>query len=451
MSLSGTLLKLAIRNFRSHLLYMFSAGLTIAVAYSGMTLFKLYAIETEKNISTVFEERFMMGDLVIFSGNARPKYPLGTEQRVNLTASEISRETAAKVLSILSREDLAPLASMQVLSFKGMITSGRAVAPFIGRGYELQSALAFRTQKWSWDAIAGIPLETANELNSISLGRRLAEGLGCRIDSQYDCELSGAGFVPRIRPFSCEKSSVKLSTTASSGRLEQKEVGITGIIDGVFQDLDKNIVSAPLPLAQELSGTSNISYFTVKLHPDQSFSVFQKNLTRSFKENGLQLNSASWKSAEEGDIYERAISTLDIFFVFVSILISVLTFFSLYFSFKKIATERLPEWTTLRSIGFNRLHLLILICFESLLLIIASLSVGIAMTGLSAAAINGLHLSYQVGGLSYEIPFFIGMDARCFANTGLIAGTCCLASALTASWLILRQPLAEGFSSATPT
>ena len=430
---------LALRNAGAHWAYMFSGGFGIVAAFIGLTLFRLYIFDAKNAIRSVFQERMMMGDFLIVNSKEAKTAP------IDLRRSRFSQTEVGEIFSSLKSFKNPPSFEMRVLYGAGMISTESYETPFMGRGVDLAAGVRLRGEKWQWDTIAGPPLHLSQGRNSIAIGRGLADLLNCKVDQRNSREITGDGFIARERPFICSQAEATVQLPAADGRMNKSTAQITSIVDGIFQDLDSVMLATSLETMQMFLETTDISYFAVKAPDGVILENYIEEISKLLVGNKIDATAIKWSDSKEGDLFNRACTILDSYYYLVGIMLSLLTCASLYYGFRKMTAERAKEWAILQSLGFSRNNVAILIFLEATIIVALSMLIAVGSSIALSKWINSLDIWYQVGGLSYDIPFRIGFSQLIFIENSIFFLSIAACSVILAAWMTLRSPFVEGF------
>jgi ABC-type lipoprotein release transport system permease subunit len=429
MSFFYTTLKLAVRNLRAHFRYFFIGLLTITAGHCGLTLFQLYIVDAIKVVSATFEDRFMLGDIMI----------LPADENVQ----EISEGDQEKVVSILREDTDQVVAFSPVLDVKGIARTKSTVSVFIGKGIEPIQAAKIRGSVWEWDTVAGKPMQLGNRIDDVQIGTKMASVFGCETNPEFESQLSGAGYTANERPFSCPQVNIQLNATTSAGQMNLVPAKINGLVDGVFQELDARLLYMPLSLAQTLLQTKGVSYYSVRLHNDNDVNGFIKTIAKKAQERNIEIRAISWKTSKEGEIYRRVFDVFRIFRSFIISILIVIACLSVFYSFQKSTLERSNEIGTLRSIGFKPTQITALFLGEAILMAIGACAIGASLGLALTQLINNANIQYQVGGLNRTVPFTLAYNPSIYFYAAGIMIAVSVVAALVAIISRLRFSVAD--------
>ena len=127
--------------------------------------------------------------------------------------------TEQRFIQSYASQDKRVVASVNFLSFMGMVSNGRSNTVFLGLGYDIAEALKLRGERWKWDAVAGEPLYLFPGPVAL-LGSGLARHLDCDLSEDLNLNLNKDGsLIAKKRPFSCPGPNVQLSVTTEQSQV----------------------------------------------------------------------------------------------------------------------------------------------------------------------------------------------------------------------------------------
>lgn len=417
--------KISLRNFRLHWRYLVSAGLSVLFGLWGLLLFRLYADDLTGLLQSVWQQRYMLGDVVIF--NNAPQIPGKKNDMIDAAGQKW-------LDGWISQHDSAVAHRVRVLEGRGTVQSGPVTTIFLAKSYDKAAAAELRGARWKWDAVAGLPLHLGKTSRDLVIGQRLARLLGCTYES-VESELSSSGFVARERPYNCPAHEVNLQGMTVAGRLNTAQGKIIGLVDGFFREIDARFIVMPIELAQRLFNTDQISYLVLKLRDPGNSALVVESIQNALAEGGLDLKAVEWKDFRDADIYRRAVTVTGIFETFILCIMGAVAGLCVVYSFRKNTEERAKEIGTLRSLGFRRRYVITIFGMEALVLTLFCSAVAVALTLVTAHLINALEIMYQVGGLNRPVQFTIGNSLWTYVKLSaafavLAPLTACLAAAV---------------------
>jgi putative ABC transport system permease protein len=433
-----SLLRIAWRNIGRHWRYSLGAFLSVAVGFLSLTLFRGYMVGVERLYSETYASRMMFGNVLIENG--KENEDADDWQKLIPKSSQNFLDTWLK------KPERNVKHVVRFLVASGLVSNGVTNTIFWAKGYDISEGGAVRGQTWDWDVVAGEPLSKfPNTLDSIVIGRSLAQILGCEIPVPSELYSKDGGYLPEARPFQCPEKMLQLSVTTAHGQNNAVDGNVVGIVDGMFKEIDTKLVMTNLGFVQKLFDTDGVSQYAVELMPGEE-ARFLEDLKRDSSSAKIPLLATRWQDHEEGDLYRRTMDLLGVFRNFVVTIMIVITGLSVFNTFLKVVSERSKEIGTFRSLGFRRTEIAGLFLTEGMLLATAGVVAGAGLSILSSVTINSLNLLYKAGMLSEPIPFQIAyVPSLYFSGTLFLLFVSALA-ALTALSSTLNKPITENMA-----
>jgi len=423
--MAAPLLRIAARNVRKNWRHGIGSLLAVAVGFVAIGLFDGYLTYFQREIGAMMEERFMMGVLVERAGASEV---IATMQPDPLELGE--REQAFVDEYLRDRSDEVA-ARARMLFVWGYASTGRASTHFTGWGYDPEGGAALR-RRFAWDALAGKPLHLAGPDSAM-----LAKSMGALLDCvpASDRPATGKDGLPiaEERPFTCRRPRVQLMASTTSGQVNAVEPTVVGLVDAGRKEMDVKFVALPLSLAQRLRNTRDVSLYSVLLRDPSRAAAFSRDLVAAARERGFALDAMPWQDHVLGEQYKHGMQVFAVFRGLMAIVVSAIAGMAVFTTMVKSVSERTREIGTLRSLGFLRRQVLRLFAIEAALLASAASCVGLAVTLVVTAAVNGAGVTYKAGLLSEPIPLRIAVDPRSWILTaGFLVAVAVLAALLPA-------------------
>lgn len=425
------LARIAWRNVRRNWRHSLGSMLSIVVGFVAIALFQGYLGDLEDIQARWNEERGMLGSLVVEREGAS-----SGEGRQDPMAFALSSADQAFVDGFIEERRAEIAARMRVLAVGGLVSAGRASAMFVGWGHDVDEAARMRGD-WTWNAVAGRPLHLAEPREAVLLGGRLARLLDCDGPPVTAAVGRGGGFIAAERAFSCPGPRVQLSSATASGQLNAVDLPVAGLFDAGLGELDARFVLMPLPVAQQLLDTDEVSAYHVALvdRGPEAARRFAAAFTDRARTSGLPLVAIPWREHLYGDMYRKGMGVLGIYRALVIFIVVTIAGMSVFTTLVKAVNERVREIGTLRSLGFRRTHIVQLFTLEGALLSIVSSAVGLVVAALAVAAINAAGITYSAGVASQPIPLTVSL----LAGTAAAAAAFLVAVAVGAAFLPARR------------
>jgi hypothetical protein len=232
----------------------------------------------------------------------------------------------------------------------GLASNGKTSAVIGGVGYDVDEGTRIRGSKWSWNAVAGIPLHKA-QVPSIMLGTGIARRLECEASDRAKLR-PDRGLVEEPQPFQCANPLIQLSVTTEHSQVNAATMPVVGTMDLQLREFNNRFIALPLVDAQRLLDTDRISRYSVYLKSDKDVAAFTSDFNRLAAGKGLELTP--WFDHPVAETAKGGMEILRVFrFLFLGV-VSIIAAMSVANSMMKSINERIREIGMLRSIGFRR-------------------------------------------------------------------------------------------------
>ncbi|MBC7660581.1 MAG: ABC transporter permease [Chitinophagaceae bacterium] len=428
--MTDTISRLAIANSLAHWRYSLSTILIMGIGLLSIWMFRGYMLKVGDLYRDHFTVRSMFGEILIEPENADNDDKIGG----------ITGNQQQSLQTFFAQDADSIEAVVRFLKVDGQITFGAENSLFDGLAYDITSGEKIRSEKWSWNAVAGRPLKAPGE---IVLGRAMARLLACEFDSEHYLEPSdnGHAYIAKERPFTCGSNEGQVSVVTDKGQIRSQSMKVVGLMDVGFRDLDRTWMMMDIQDGQLLLKTNELSWISLKA---RGSSVKLLDDVRVYlAEHRLPLVATPWDKHRYTDLYRRTMGLLRVFEVFVLSILSGIVGISVFNLMSKIVSERRREIGLLRSVGFNSRKILRLFLTESIFTSILGLSIGAAASLGFANVANRLGILYKAGILSEPVPFAINPELSLFVSTALILGGVSIIASLTAVRKALRKTVIE--------
>lgn len=384
------ILRLAFKNIMNYKRKSITAILLIASGFLSINLFQSYIYDVTLIFKSTYSERNMFGDILI-------RY----DQR-NL---KISEQDQIKIDNFFTENNISATNYVKNLYFTGSINDGNQQTFFTGLGYQLISGEQLRTKHWKNNALYGESLNPLiTDRNEILIGDGLSKNLKCFPGKIIAIPIQKNGYQQKQVSFTCPFSSLQISATTQSGQINALDARVTGIVDGLFKEIDDRYIVSSLEMAQKLLNTKEISYYSLKWTGSLSDLEVLKNKFKVL-EIDKKIQFKSWKDYDVGEFYQQSISFLTIFKNFFSVVVIAISMLSVMATFYRLINERKKEIGIYRSIGFKNTYLYFLFLIESFLLALAGVLIGLIGSVLLVSIANFLSIPYALGMLTQPVAF----------------------------------------------
>jgi len=433
--------KIAFRNVKKNWRHSLSALLSISASFVSLVLFDGYIDDLKWMYEDSFRHRSMLGDFIIEKPEVHSKAGLAEPWKFLITEDE------QKAIDAYFRKRGDEVKNrVRFVNFSGTITNGMQSTIFIGRGIDVKEGERVRGKNWSWNTTYGKPIHLSDAPATALLGHGLARKMGCTWVKPENFYVFSGGYEPLERPFDCPTKDLQLSTMTAAGQLNAIDVNVIGLMDAGYRDIDDRYFATSIETAQTLTNSRDVNMITVELADGVNRSRFMEDFNSAFKDIIPGLKMMTWLDHPIGETYLRSLDILSVFRNFVVIVILVISVLSVINTLIKIIKERNREIGTLRSIGFNPQQVVTMFIYETFLLALVGIAIGVAIAVILTFALNGLHIRYKAGMLSEPVLFKISVDilgyVRAFAVLIFVSLLACLYSTRQE----LRKKVVENFS-----
>lgn len=264
--------------------------------------------------------------------------------------------------------------------------------------------------------IAGGPLHAKNS-RGVIVGKGVADSL-------------------RIKP----GDALTITAPTLGGAMNSAEVEVLGVFASFSKDYDDRVVRLPLPAAQELLGTNDVSRFVLLAHSRAEVDGLATRL-RAIP-NAQPLEHKTW--LDLSDIYRNTVASYEGQFGVIRIIILLLVILSVSSVVNMSIFERAGEFGTMRALGDTGATVGKLIFMETLILG----AIG-AFLGVVIGAIIALTLS-KIGIPMPPAPFFylgylaeIRIDAPMLLRAFLIGLISPLPACIWPAYTMRRIPIID--------
>ena len=437
-----TLFVIAARNAVLNWRHSLAALLSIVSGFLALCLFQGYIYQVVIMYSDVFTRRGMLGNMIIEKKGADGRgFFLGPE-------FDLAEKDQAIIDEYLSSHGDQLKQRVRFLNVSGMITNGKSNAIFAGYGYDTQDGGAMRAPAWSWNTVAGVPLDRATTEERLVMGLTLGEMLDCNPVHRMHLMTGVGGYPAEDRPFTCATQTLQLSTTTADGRANAINPTLVGLVDAAFKDIDARFVAMPLASAQSLMGSKSVSYYTAELKDPTMISAFVSGMKEFSHGRGLELDLTPWQEHRFGELYVKSIDFLNIFRNFILTVILAIVLLSVFNTLTKLVLERTREAGTLRSLGFGQNWIVSMFAVEGAILAAIGCAVGTGLVFIVMPLINALKILYKAGVLSEPAPFLIGMKSGILFSSALLLCTISILAAAIPAYRVSRLKIPKALEHA---
>jgi putative ABC transport system permease protein len=347
----------------------------------------------------------MMGSLLVegtgasavLSGKAGEEEPIFLLEREQAFLDEYLRAHADEVV-VRARS----------LFVGGVVSNGGASTPFTGWGHDPVEGAALR-RRFAWDTWSGRPLQESPD-DSVVLGNGLGRLLECA-PTTTESPFGPDGLpIPKARPFACRRPRLQLMGSTASGQVNAVAATVAGLYDPGRKEMDYQMISMPLALAQRLDNSHAVSMYTVLLRDPSAAARFARELKAVAAARGLAIDAMPWQESYFGLLYRQGMAFLGAFRGLMAIVILAIAGTAVFSTMAKAVSERTREIGTLRSLGFLRRQITALFALEAAVLSSGACGIGLLLTLALTALVNGAGITYQPGTMANPIPLGVAVD-----------------------------------------
>jgi putative ABC transport system permease protein len=421
------LFRIALRSVRKNWRHSLGAALAVAVGFTAITLFNGYLSDFEGTLTAMMEEQFMMGTLLVEGRGAsaalsRSSEPVYLREPEQAFVDGYLRDHAGEVVT-----------RVRNLFVGGIASNGRASYQFVGWGYDPVEGAALR-RRFAWDAWYGRPLQDSGG-DAVLLARGLAGLLECQPATSEPPFGKDGLLVPKARPFECRRPRIQLMGSTIAGQVNAVEPVVAGFVDGGRREMDDVALMMPLALAQRFRNAPVISQYTILLRDPSKAEPFARELAAAAKARGLAIDAMPWQQSYFGEQYHQGMGIMRTLRSLMGIVVVAIAGMAIFSTMVKIVSERTREIGTLRSLGFVRSQVTRLFALEAAILSVSACGVGLVLTLVLTALVNGAGVTYSGGLMANPIPLGVDVDPVNY----LLAAVFLTAVAVFAAWLPARR------------
>lgn len=423
-----SVISLAFKNIRSYRKKSFAAILAIASGFIALNLFQSYIFDTTLLFQSTYVERSMYGDVLI---RKTKRY-----ETMNTTEQAAVDEFLKKHATDIENHS-------RQLYFTGTANSGQSQFFYVGVGYDIENGLALRGANWQRNTLYGRSLSIASAESEISIGEGFAYQLGCLPEKKIVVPIEKRGYHHAEVAFNCPFDRLQLSTATTTGQVNAFDVKVIGIQDGLFKEVDDRLVNTSLSLAQKLTNSNSISYYSVKLKAEDDLSHLKEAFDLEIGKQFPELKFDSWKNFDIGDFYQQTISFLTLFRNFFSIIVISIGMLSVMATFYRLIHERRKEIGILRSIGLKNSFIVQLFLIESFVLSVLGISIGIVVSAAFAGIVNQIAVPYSLGMLTQPVAFAMTMNPSVVLFSSLVTAIVSMTFSLMPVYRVMKLKVVD--------
>lgn len=429
----GLLISLSLKNVRRHGRRSMGAIVIMTVSMLALNVLFGYIQANVDLIRDAFVRWGARGHLVI-------ERPVSDLARAVEGAGQqpIASADQRRIESVL-RDDAAVDAYARVLRVAGMASNAQVTAIFAGIGLDVEAVRRIKGPAYEYDVVAGEPLWRARAGDAALLGQGLAGILGCNVPAVGFAPLR-LGESPASRSFTCPPGPIQLSAiTQSAARINAMYVTPVGVMDWGIREINDRLVVLPLPHAQRLLDTTDVSGYRVLIKNGDSLAAAQSRIAQALARVGVDAVVFKW--SDRATFYRQVRGVLLAFFGFVVAIAVVIGFMSLLNASYMNFMQRGRELATLRGVGYAKGFVLALAGVENAWLAFAAAAVGLASAAAVTIGVRAAGFSWTPPGSSNAVPIDIAWTPGVYAISAAGLLLAALLTALLPVRRILRKPI----------
>ncbi len=278
------------------------------------------------------------------------------------------------------------------LDITGIVGTTKASKFFSGNTVEVKDAINL------YSFLPIVRGEFVSSEGEIVIGSKIAEALGVDVGDE-----------------------VLLMITSVRGSLEAMNAKIVGIYQLGSDYIDSLKMYALLSDMTNLIMTNAFSKILIILNNDEDEVMYkvQEQLNDFFQKEGLPLKAYTYY--DTAVFLNQVISSMKGNFQVGLVILSIVIFFALMNTLYMSITDRVNEFSTMRTIGMSRSTVFSIIILEGLEIVLIAVSIGLSVLPLLCEGINNLNIKLPpLPGSNQEIPFYIFFDLKNTLYTGIV-------------------------------
>ena len=434
------LAQIAFRNAFKNWRHSLAAIVSISAGFLSLVLFQGYISDVNHMYEVGFNHRAMYGHLII-------ENPLinTTEGKSHSEDFLITKEEQDKIDEFLKEKASDVSVRVRFLPVTGMVTNGKNSFIFIAMGYDVHEGALMRAPMWTWETLYGKPLHVAQDPQGVVLGQSLGFLLGCVPVKKMNM-VQNDGYIPEDRPFKCQRNSIQLTATTTTGQLNAIDLNVVGLIDGGYKDIDEKWMKISIENAQTLLNTDKVRFESVLLKDEYNAKKFIAQFNQYVKDQKLNLHAVYWREHPLAELYNKTQSLLQIFQVFIVTVILTIAGLSVLNTVVKSVKERTREIGTLRSIGFTGRQVGYIFSIEAFYLSMMGVGIGAVVALVATFAVNHAKILYRAGLLSEPVLFRIGYDFKAYFICTVLLGLLSVLASHLAAKSTVKAPVSQNLT-----
>lgn len=365
-----------------------STGLAICVGFVGLNLLGAYIYRVKKALDNTSIYSAMHGHVKIFKRDALVHFSSKPKKYV------IEKIEIEKIEKLLAGPDYAVEYIGHNMNGSGLLSNGVKSHPVLFLSFEAdvyaRSLRQTELSNWAKDWILPSQLESIDifkkNVDVMSVTPKIANIMN------LSYPLTGnEGVQLAARSFDNDLNAVNLDLGAEH---------TSGI-----ELLEDSLVLIPFKKAQELLGTEGAESMSVYLKSDQDIKKFKAQLDADLQNVSSDFETYYYYDESINAIYMGTLGFLLAMGGFIVFLIGTAVSLTIVNSLAMGIIERTKEIGTLRAVGFQAKDIKQIFIAENLMLCFVAIFIGVILSSLISAVVNGLNIRFTPPGVSGTIQF----------------------------------------------
>jgi putative ABC transport system permease protein len=189
------------------------------------------------------------------------------------------------------------------------------------------------------------------------------------------------------------------------GQINALDAEVFHTFDSPVEFLNDMLMVVPLAFAQSLYDTRDVDRLTVVLEDTDRTEAVKARLERLFAQEGLDLEIRTW--TEMSLLYRKVQKMFDIIFLFLFVIVLVISLMSVINTINMAVMERTREIGTLRALGMRRARIVTLFALESGVLGVLGSLLGAMLTLAAWAGVAAARPTWVPPIITQRIPLEI--------------------------------------------
>lgn len=237
---------------------------------------------------------------------------------------------------------------------------------------------------------------------------------------------------------------VLLMSHSKLGSMEAINATVVGLANN-YSGLDSMIVYLNLSDVKDLVLTDDYHYVVVLLKDTKQMGSVKENLNAIFKEKNIPLLAKDFK--EIATFYMQVVGMYNNYFNISIIVLAVIIIFSLTNTIYMSITDRLKEYSTMKTIGIKNSTIFLSIIWESILITLSILVLGMLISFILHEVINKLGLTLPPPpGSDSRIPFNVMYDLFTNIQICLTFLIVSIGASIIPAYHVVKSSILKGFS-----